>query len=42
LRRDGSNHPSQPQLSDRFNTYHSALQIETSGEVCKLAPAERV
>jgi cobalt-zinc-cadmium efflux system protein len=30
------------ELSHRFNIHHATLQIETSGEVCKLAPAERV
>jgi len=29
-------------LSHRFNIHHATLQIESSGEVCKLAPAERV
>ena len=26
----------------RFNIHHPTLQIETSGEACKLAPAEQV
>lgn len=30
------------ELSHRFNIHHATLQIESSGEVCKLAPAERV
>jgi cobalt-zinc-cadmium efflux system protein len=30
------------QLSHRFNIHHATLQIEVSGDVCKLAPAERV
>jgi cobalt-zinc-cadmium efflux system protein len=30
------------QLSHRFNIHHATLQIEISGDVCKLAPAERV
>ena len=30
------------ELSHRFNIHHATLQIEASGEVCKLAPAERV
>jgi cobalt-zinc-cadmium efflux system protein len=30
------------ELSQRFNIHHATLQIESSGEVCKLAPAERV
>ena len=30
------------QLSHRFNIHHATLQIEFSGDVCKLAPAERV
>ena len=30
------------QLSHRFNIHHATLQIEASGEVCKLAPAEVV
>src|SRR3954468_16977604 len=30
------------ELSLRFNIHHATLQIESSGEVCKLAPAERV
>jgi cobalt-zinc-cadmium efflux system protein len=30
------------ELSHRFNIHHATLQIEASGEVCKLAPAEVV
>jgi cobalt-zinc-cadmium efflux system protein len=30
------------ELAHRFNIHHATLQIEASGEVCKLAPAERV
>jgi cobalt-zinc-cadmium efflux system protein len=30
------------QLSHRFNIHHATLQIEASGEVCKLAPTEVV
>lgn len=30
------------ELSHRFNIHHATLQIETSGEICKLAPAETV
>jgi cobalt-zinc-cadmium efflux system protein len=30
------------ELSHRFNIHHATLQIEVNGEVCKLAPAERV
>jgi cobalt-zinc-cadmium efflux system protein len=30
------------ELSHRFNIHHPTLQIEVGGEVCKLAPAERV
>ena len=30
------------QLSARFNIHHATIQIEASGEVCKLAPAEVV
>lgn len=30
------------ELSHRFNIHHATLQIESSGEVCRLAPAERV
>jgi cobalt-zinc-cadmium efflux system protein len=30
------------QLSHRFDIHHATLQIEVSGDVCKLAPAERV
>jgi cobalt-zinc-cadmium efflux system protein len=30
------------ELSRRFNIHHATLQIETSSEVCKLAPAEVV
>jgi cobalt-zinc-cadmium efflux system protein len=30
------------ELSQRFNIHHATLQIESSGEVCKLAPTERV
>src|SRR6195952_5568613 len=30
------------ELAHRFNIHHATLQIETSGEVCKLSPAERV
>src|SRR5882757_1007462 len=30
------------ELSHRFNIHHATLQIEASGGVCKLAPAERV
>ena len=29
-------------LSHRFNIHHATLQVEISGEVCKLAPAETV
>ena len=29
-------------LSHRFNIHHATLQIEVSGEACKLAPAEMV
>jgi cobalt-zinc-cadmium efflux system protein len=30
------------ELAHRFNIHHATLQIESSGGVCKLAPAERV
>ena len=30
------------ELSHRFNIHHATLQIEAAGEICKLAPAERV
>src|SRR5882762_4749187 len=30
------------EISHRFNIHHATLQIEVNGEVCKLAPAERV
>src|ERR1700712_3943151 len=30
------------QLSHRFNIHHATLQIEASGDACKLAPAEMV
>jgi len=30
------------ELSHRFNIHHATLQIEAAGDVCKLAPAERV
>ena len=30
------------ELAHRFNIHHATLQIESNGEVCKLAPAERV
>ena len=30
------------ELSHRFNIHHATLQVEASGEVCKLAPAEMV
>ena len=30
------------ELAHRFNIHHATLQIEKSGEVCKLAPAEMV
>ncbi|MBN8992813.1 MAG: cation transporter [Rhizobiales bacterium] len=30
------------ELAHRFNIHHATLQIESSGEVCKLAPAEKV
>src|ERR1700743_796092 len=30
------------ELSHRFNIHHATIQIEASGEVCKLAPAEVV
>jgi cobalt-zinc-cadmium efflux system protein len=30
------------ELAHRFNIHHATLQIETSGEICKLAPAEAV
>jgi cobalt-zinc-cadmium efflux system protein len=30
------------EVSHRFNIHHATLQIEISGDVCKLAPAERV
>jgi cobalt-zinc-cadmium efflux system protein len=30
------------ELAHRFNIHHATLQIETSGEICKLAPAETV
>ena len=30
------------ELSHRFNIHHATLQIETRGDVCKLAPAEQV
>jgi cobalt-zinc-cadmium efflux system protein len=30
------------ELSQRFNIHHTTLQIEASGEVCRLAPAEVV
>jgi cobalt-zinc-cadmium efflux system protein len=30
------------ELSHRFNIHHATLQIETRGDVCKLAAAERV
>jgi cobalt-zinc-cadmium efflux system protein len=29
-------------LSHRFNIHHATLQVEVSGETCKLAPAEMV
>ena len=29
-------------LSHRFNIHHATLQVEVSGEICKLAPAETV
>lgn len=35
-------HQVSEQLAHRFNIHHATLQIEASGEVCKLAPAERV
>ena len=46
VRPDGSDdallHRVCEELSHRFNIHHATLQIESSGEVCKLAPAERV
>ena len=30
------------ELSHRFNIHHATLQIEVSGDACKLAPAETV
>ena len=30
------------QLAQRFNIHHATLQIEKSGDICKLAPAEMV
>ena len=29
-------------LAHRFNIHHATLQVETSGDACKLAPAELV
>jgi len=46
VRPDGTNdiflHQVSEELSHRFNIHHATLQVESSGEVCKLAPAERV
>ena len=46
VRPDGSDdaflHQVCEELSHRFNIHHATLQIESSGAVCKLAPAERV
>ena len=39
---DGFLHRVCEQLAHRFNIHHATLQIEADGEVCKLAPAERV
>jgi cobalt-zinc-cadmium efflux system protein len=39
---DGFLHHICEELSHRFNIHHATLQIEASGEVCKLAPAEVV
>jgi cobalt-zinc-cadmium efflux system protein len=30
------------ELANRFNIHHATLQIETNGDICKLAPAEMV
>ena len=30
------------ELSHRFNIHHATLQVEASGDACKLAPAEKV
>jgi cobalt-zinc-cadmium efflux system protein len=39
---DGFLHRACEELSQRFNIHHATLQIEASGEVCRLAPAEVV
>src|ERR1700759_3137705 len=39
---DGFLHRVCEELSQRFNIHHATLQIEASGDVCKLAPAEVV
>jgi cobalt-zinc-cadmium efflux system protein len=39
---DGFLHHICEELSHRFNIHHATLQIEASGEVCRLAPAEVV
>jgi cobalt-zinc-cadmium efflux system protein len=39
---DGFLHRICEELSHRFNIHHATLQIEASGEVCRLAPAEVV
>jgi cobalt-zinc-cadmium efflux system protein len=39
---DGFLHCICEELSHRFNIHHATLQIEASGEVCRLAPAEVV
>ena len=39
---DGFLHYVCEELSHRFNIHHATLQIEASGDVCKLAPAARV
>ncbi|MBR1246783.1 cation transporter [Bradyrhizobium sp. AUGA SZCCT0169] len=46
VRPDGSDdaflHRVSEELLHRFNIHHATLQIESSGAVCKLAPAEKV
>src|ERR1700761_8212041 len=39
---DGFLHQVCEELSHRFNIHHATLQIEASGDVCRLAPAEVV
>jgi len=39
---DGFLHQVCEELSQRFNIHHATIQIEASGEVCRLAPAEVV